>query len=117
VISAKKFGGVPEDYQQIHDFFDWSKIAYAHMKHRAILHNTFGIYVCEKVFGTTIEVTGGKKVSVRDVAEQHILDDLGFIPTVEDWLKHLELAEPWMRAEKRTGKKKTLNLEDFTIVD
>lgn len=101
-ISAKKFGGLPEDYQEIHDFFDWSKIAYPHMKHRAILHNSFGIYLCERVFGTYTVNSAGDKVSVRDVAEQHVLDDLGRIPTVQDWLEHLELKEPWMRADKKT---------------
>ncbi len=99
-ISAKKFGGLPEDYQAIHDFFDWPKIAYPHMKHRAILHNSFGIYLCERIFGTFIVNSDGDKVSVRDVAEQHVLDDLGRIPTIQDWLQHLELVEPWMRAEK-----------------
>lgn len=99
-ISAKRFGGKPEDYQEIHDFFDWSKIAYPHMKHRAILHNSFGIYLCEKIFGITLTNSDGKKVSVRDVAEQHVIDDLGRIPTVEDWLKHMELTEPWMKGDK-----------------
>lgn len=101
-ISAKKFGGLPEDYQEIHDFFDWSKIAYPHMKHRAILHHSFGIFLCERIFGTYITNSDGDKVSVRDVAEQHIIDDLGRIPTVQDWLEHLELKEPWMRADKKT---------------
>lgn len=101
-ISAKKFGGLPEDYQEIHDFFDWPKIAYPHMKHRAILHNSFGIYMAERLFGTFIVNSDGDKVSVRDVAEQHVLDDLGRIPTIQDWLEHLVLAEPWMRADKKT---------------
>ena len=100
-ISAKRFGGKPEDYQELHDFFDSSKMCYPHMKHRAILHNSFGIYLLERVFGTYITNSDGKQVSVRDVGEQHVLDDLGRIPTVQDWLEHLELAEPWMRAEKK----------------
>lgn len=99
-ISVRRFGGKPEDYQEIHDFFDWSKIAYAHMKHRAILHNSFGIFLCEKIFGTTITNSDGKEVSVRDVAEQHVIDDLGRIPTVQDWLEGLPMDKPWMRGEK-----------------
>ena len=115
MISAKKFGGVSEDYQEIHDFFDWSKIAYPHMKHRAILHNSFGIYLAERIFGTYIVNADGKKVSVRDVAEQHVMDDLGFIPTLENWLEHLNLAEPWMRAEKR--RKIVVDASDIELVD
>jgi hypothetical protein len=33
--SAKKLGGVPEDYQKIHDFFDESKSYVADFRHRA----------------------------------------------------------------------------------
>ena len=29
------------------------------------------------------------------MAEQHVKEDLGWIPTVQDWLKHLRL-RPWM---------------------
>jgi hypothetical protein len=101
-ISARRFGGKPEDYQELHDFFDWSKIAYPHMKHRAILHNSFGIFLLEKVFGTYIVNSDGKKVSVRDVGEQHVIDDLGRIPTVQDWLEDLPMNKPWMRGEKQT---------------
>ena len=99
-ISAKRFGGKPEDYQELHDFFDWSKIAYPHMKHRAILHNSFGIFMLEKGFGTYITNSDGKKVSVRDVGEQHVIDDLGRIPTVQDWLEGLPMDKAWMRGDK-----------------
>lgn len=84
--SAKKHGGKPEDYLPIHDFMDSTKAAYADVRHRAILHNSFGIYLAEKVFGTYIEV-GDKKIQVRDIAEQHVIEDMGFIPTLQDWLK------------------------------
>ena len=35
VSSAKKFGGKPEDYQAIHDWFDESKKIMANFRHRA----------------------------------------------------------------------------------
>lgn len=87
--SAKKHGGKPEDYQAIHDFFDSTKAAMPDMRHRAILHNAFGIFVAERVFGTTITNSDGKVVSVRDIGEDHVLEDIGFIPTIQDWLKDL----------------------------
>lgn len=99
-ISVKKYGGKVEDYIPLHDFFDSSKAAYPHMKHRAILHNSFGIFILERVFGTYITNSDGKMVSVRDIGEDHVMDDLGFIPTVENWLENLPL-EGWMSGAKK----------------
>lgn len=93
--TAKKHGGAPEDYLEIHDFMDSSKSAHATAKHRAILHSAFGIFIVEKVFGHNITNSDGKLVSVRDIAEQHVMEDLGQIPSLDDYLKHMELA-PWM---------------------
>lgn len=53
--SAKKFGGVPEDYQAIHDFFDSSKSCMADMRHRAVLHSLEDIL--ESTFGPDAEIT------------------------------------------------------------
>lgn len=102
LASANKFGGCPEDYQKIHDFIDSSKAHLADMRHRALLHSSFGIYLCEQVFGVNIKNSAGKLVSVRDVAEEHIIEDLGTIPSVQDWLSNMTL-QPWMggRVKKR----------------
>lgn len=105
-ISVKRFGGKPEDYQPLHDFFDSSKAALPDVRHRAILHSSFGIFLLEKVFGTTITNSDGKEVCVRDIGEQHVMDDLGFIPTLDKWLRNMRI-EPWMvngiRAKKKTA--------------
>jgi hypothetical protein len=37
--SARRHGGVPADYQAIHDFFDSTKAALPDMRHRALLHS------------------------------------------------------------------------------
>jgi hypothetical protein len=94
-VTAKKFGGVPEDYMEIHNFIDSSKACLPDVRHRAILHSAFGCFIVEKVFGTNIKNSADQLVSVRDIAEQHILEDLGTIPTVEDWLKDMPVQE-WM---------------------
>lgn len=105
-ISVKKFGGKVEDYIPLHDFFDWSKSTLADVRHRAILHNTFGIFLLEKVFGTYITNSDGKMVSVRDIGEDHVLQDLGTIPTVDQWLKQLPI-EKWMGGQlKKAGSRK-----------
>lgn len=94
--SVKRYGGVIEDYMPIHDWFDSTKAAYANFGHRAILHNTFGIYLCEQVFGTTLTNADGKVISIRDIGEDHVKEDCGGkIPTIEDWVKDIE-AKPWM---------------------
>lgn len=98
--SANKHGGAPEDYQAIHDFIDSSKIAVPDMRHRAMLHSAWGIYLAERVFGTTITNSDGKRVPVRDLAEEHVIEDLGFIPTMQDYLQHMTL-EPWMGGATR----------------
>jgi hypothetical protein len=99
ISSSRKWGGTPEDYQAIHDFIDSSKAHYADWRHRAVLHNSFGIYLAERVFGTTITISTGKQVPVRLIAEQHVREDLGWIPTVADWLRAVgdpDKLQPWM---------------------
>jgi hypothetical protein len=103
VISAKKYGGVPEDYQPLHDFIDSSKQALADMRHRAILHSSFGIFLAEKVFGPTITNKDGKEIPTRLLAEEHVQEDLGFIPTVEHWLGEMPV-RPWMSGSRKKNK-------------
>ena len=105
VMSAKKYGGAPEDYQELHDFFDQTKSAVADVRHRAVLHNAFGIFLLEQVHGTYITNSDGKKVSVRDVGEDHVLQDLGFIPTLEHWTKNMAI-QPWMGGQRKKQKPK-----------
>ena len=76
-VSVKKWGGKEEDYQKIHDWFDQTKAHFPDMRHRAILHSSFGIFLCEQMFGLNITNSDGKTVSVRDIAEQHVIDDMG----------------------------------------
>lgn len=100
-MSVKKFGGKPEDYFDIHQFIDSSKMAFPDMRHRAILHNSFGCYVAERVFGINLTNSDGKLVSVRDVAEQHIIDDMGRIPTLQDYLGDMPFYS-WLGGPKKT---------------
>lgn len=74
------------------------------MRHRAILHNSFGIYLCEQQFGTNIINSDGKTVSVRDIGEQHVIDDMGRIPTLQDYLQDMPFF-PWLGGVKKTKTK------------
>jgi hypothetical protein len=93
---VKRWGGKPEDYQAIHDWFDESKIAVANFRHRALRHHAFGIFECEKVFGHFIVNSDGKKVPVRLIGEQHVREDCGGkIPSFEDWVENIK-PQAWM---------------------
>lgn len=91
--SVARWGGKPDDYIAIHDFIDSSKMAMPDMRHRAALHNAFGCFVVERVFGRTIINSDGKEVSTRDIAEEHVIEDLGFLPSLEDFLDELPLSK------------------------
>mgnify|MGYP003336855272 CR=1 FL=1 len=114
VSSSKKFGGLPEDYQAIHDWFDESKMMYANFRHRALRHHAEGCYLAERIFGPTITTSTGKKIPTRWVAEQHIQEDLGFIPSMQDWLSNIQ-AQEWMRPKfgdaDKPAKRKTTKIE------
>lgn len=93
--SATKFGGRLEDYLEIHHWFDDSKAHMGDMRHRALKHHSTGIYEAERVFGNSIINSDGKEVFVRYIGEQHVIEDLGFIPSLEDWFENMEL-QKWM---------------------
>lgn len=99
-VSVKRWGGKPEDYQAIHDFLDESKAHFADMRHRALLHSSWGIYLCERVFGLNIKNSANRLVSVRDIAEQHVIDDMGRIPSVQDYLVGMPMYH-WLGGPKR----------------
>lgn len=109
--SAAKWGGEPEDYQAVHDFFDSSKSSLPDMRHRAILHSSFGIFIAERVFGTTITNSAGREVCVRDICEQHVMEDLGFIPTMERWLRNMP-REEWMFGSRRRSSARVIKFDN-----
>ena len=113
-IHAKKYGGSPDDYADIDDFIDSTKQAVADVRHRAILHSAFGCFLVEKVFGRTRINSEGREYSPRDIAEDHIQQDLGFIPTMEQYLNNMTI-QPWMSGTEKSNpavKRKHISLED-----
>ncbi len=99
--SVKKYGGRVEDYLHIHQWFDDTKAHLADHRHRALKHHTQGIFEAERVFGATFVNFDSKTVSTRDIGEDHVFEDLGFIPTVQDWFRNMNL-QPWMGGSMRT---------------
>ena len=93
--SARKFGGVADDYVEIHTWFDESKAHMADFRHRALRHHSQGIFECERRFGVTIVNSDLRKVPVRAIGEQHVMEDMGRIPSLQDWLGEIRPTS-WM---------------------
>lgn len=137
--SAKKWGGSPEQYIDIHEFIDSSKRIVGDVRHRSMYHHTEGVWLCQRIFGRTIQVGGRyavpqeinyltegsepsvsgpnldivdlgpvREIPVRLIAELHIMQDLGWIPSPSDYIKNMELQQ-WMGGPVR----KEQNLDAF----
>lgn len=102
--SARKHGGKPSDYLALHNWFDESKAFHADFRHRAMRHHAEGIFMAERFFGVSIKNSDGKEIPTRFIGEQHVKEDLGFIPSVSDWLKCIQ-GRPWMASNARHGPK------------
>ena len=96
--SVEQFGGEAKDYIDIHIFMDSSKDTFADVRHRVLTHNSWFISnVLPRVFGETRKNSADQEYSVRDIGEQHCLDDFNdlFVPTAQDFLQEVEMKE-WM---------------------
>lgn len=96
--AARKWGGSAENYIEIEEFIDSSKRLLGDVRHRAIYHHTEGVWLCQRIFGRTLEV-GRKLVPVRLIAERHVIEDLGWLPSPADYLNDLPI-KPWMGGKK-----------------
>lgn len=107
--SARKFGGNPDDYVEIHDWFDETKSFTGDWTHRALRHHSAGIQWAIEKFGHKIRNNKGQYVPVKMIAEQHVEEDCGFIPTPQDYLRILKSnPEDWMLKVQKT---QTVKLE------
>lgn len=97
--SAKKFGGNPEDYLAIHRWFDESKAFFPDFRHRALRHHSQGVFLAERIFGVAVRNSNGHEIPVRYIGEQHVREDLGRIPTAQDWLARIN-PERWMYGQR-----------------
>lgn len=81
--------------------FDESKAILADVRHRALRHHAEGIFLAERIFGVAIRNSQGEFVPVRYIGEQHVREDLGRIPSFQDWAANIRL-ERWMYGQKLT---------------
>ena len=110
--SAAHFGGVADDYLHVHTVMDSSKLFLADWRHRALLHNTFGIHIFEQLMGASFKrKSDGVEVCTRSVITQHIMEDLGAVPTPGEFLREMPLKR-WMSGIKPQDK---LRMQTLTI--
>lgn len=99
--AARKWGGEPDDYIGIEEFIDSSKKIIGDIRHRSMYHHTAGVWLCQEIFGRTISVgERGIQVPVRLIAERHILEDLGWLPSPKDYIDGMSI-KPWMSGTQR----------------
>lgn len=102
---AARWGGVPEDYLALLDFFDKPREFAPNTPDAAdlITHNSFGIFLAEELLGTTIALSQTNKsrqrpqlISTRSAAEDLVYARIGSIPPAGHLAAHTRL-RLWMR--------------------
>ena len=114
-ISARKYGGNFEEYMKFHEFFDLTKAHVADNRHRIILHNSWGIFMLAEKFGPLYTNSENKTVAVRDIGEDHVLQDLGRIPSLAEIIDLFPI-EKLNKIEKQRIHKK-MTIEEFLKKD
>lgn len=103
-VSARHFGGKPEDYIKIHEFIDQFKQDNGDVRHRAMLHHSKGPWMAQELFGHYITIFDertqqSKRILVREIVENHVIEDLGWLPSPADWLSCME-CKVWMGGKR-----------------
>jgi Domain of unknown function (DUF6915) len=62
-------------------------------------HHAEGIFLCERIFGMSLRNSDGREIPIRIIGEQHIKEDLGRIPTAQDWLSQIQ-PQKWMYGQR-----------------
>lgn len=57
--------------------------------------------MAEKIFGATIVNSDGRVVPVRYIGEQHVTEDMGRIPSVNDWFRQIKV-QSWMYGNRKS---------------
>ncbi|MDN5925594.1 MAG: hypothetical protein L0I29_00790 [Hyphomicrobiales bacterium] len=93
--SAARFGGDPSAYLALHTWFLETRNWSAGPEHLVFRHHAFGIFEAEARFGPVIALGDGKAVPTRVVAERHVQQVLGRVPSATDFLRRIK-GERWM---------------------
>jgi hypothetical protein len=113
--AKKKWGGEPADYLKIHKWLDQAKAQIGDNHHRAVLHNAWSIHLAVEFFGDFLMNSAGRRVFIKEIGEQHVIEDLGFIPSLSDCLANLTL-EPWMAGAMAKSERRSAPVRDESSV-
>ena len=111
--SARKYGGKPEDYLHVHNWFDESKGMICDFRHRALRHHAEGIALACTVLGPIVTNSDGRQVPTRWIGEQHVREDFGHIPSFVDWARAIRPVA-WMGSTPELTDEKGDALVDLT---
>ncbi|EXL04892.1 DUF6915 family protein [Aquamicrobium defluvii] len=93
--SAARFGGDSSAYLELHAWFMETRNWSDGPEHLVFRHHAFGIFEAEARFGPVIALDNGKAVPTRVVAERHVQQVLGRVPSATDFLRRIK-GERWM---------------------
>lgn len=82
-----------QHYLPLHNYFDASKAAYGDWRHRALRHH---VEAFESACATLPDF---KPENLREVCEQHLLEDLGRVATLSEWRASLQQIPPWAQGK------------------
>lgn len=75
VSSSRKWGGAPDDYLAVHEWFDETKAWMPDFRHRALRHHSEGIFECMEAFGSTVVLsTCGSCGKARSEHEERVCE-------------------------------------------
>lgn len=85
LTSVRGTGRSWQDDLPIHEFMDLAKHACPDLRHRLVLHNAdLGPELAARAFP--------HHAHARDVAHAHVREDIGWMPSLADWLDRLDAA-------------------------
>ena len=82
--SVRRWGGQPADYLAIHQWFGSPQEGLPNKRRRLLRHTSFGIALAEQVFGERVVNSAARQVPVRAIGRQHVLKELGRVPTLAE---------------------------------
>lgn len=93
---ARKFGGVPTDYEELGMWFYRPGLELSDPRFFRLLGNSFGIFLAEERFGISLtRASDSKELPTRTLAEMLIYFALDTIPTLAQFFQGISL-EAWM---------------------
>ncbi len=79
-------------------FMDWPRDYLADRRYRRVLHNSWGVSMAVEAFGLLLTCASDQaELPVQLLAEQHILQEMPAVPTLEASLEGITL-QRWMCA-------------------